>query len=58
MIGICFYNYFLFKNKGMSIVYIINHIEYVLYLVGAEYVGFEGDFDRMENLIYLLVYQV
>ena len=48
VIGICFCKKFLTKNKVVSVQDIIKHIDYIVQLVGIDYVAFGSDFDGLE----------
>ena len=44
-IHVCLYNYFLAKDGRADINTICDHIDYIVKLVGSEYVGIGSDFD-------------
>jgi membrane dipeptidase len=48
LIGACFYPYFLNGSSNASLNDVINHINYIVNLVGVDYVGIGSDFDGIE----------
>ena len=48
-IGVCFYNKFLSSNTNATIDDIANHIEYIVELVGINYVSLGTDFEGVEK---------
>lgn len=49
IIGIVYYNKFLTDNKQADINDIVNHIEYIVNLIGIDYVCLGSDFDGVEK---------
>lgn len=49
IIGINLYPPFLCKQNTACIENILNHIEYIIALVGEDYIGFGGDFDGIDQ---------
>lgn len=52
VIGICFYSKFLKDTGKANSDDIIEHIEYIINLVGEDYVGLGSDFDGMKKKFY------
>ncbi len=49
IIGICFSNIFLNEFGKADVKDLVNHIDYIINLVGEDYVGLGSDFDGLEN---------
>ena len=49
VIGICFNKIFLTNSIKASVLDIVNHIDYIVNLVGIDYVSFGSDFDGLEK---------
>lgn len=49
VVGICFNKIFLNNNSKANVEDIVNHIDYIVNLVGIDYVSFGSDFDGLEK---------
>lgn len=49
VIGVCFYKKFLSPTENATVIDIVNHIDYIVNLVGIDYVAFGSDFDGIDK---------